>query len=55
MANGISANGAGTISQAEGDLAEVGADYDDLRQQVGQMVAMILAAPPPAEPSASGE
>ena len=31
------------------DLSEVGSDYDELRQQAGQMIALILAlAPPPA-------
>jgi len=37
-----------------GDLGEVGADYDDLRQQVDKMIAMILAAFPTVGPSASG-
>lgn len=30
-----------------GDLTEVGADYDQLRQQVGEMVALILGEVPP--------
>ena len=38
-----------------GDLAEVGADYDELRQQADQMIDMILVPRPPAEPPASGE
>ncbi len=32
-----------------GDLTEVGADYDDLRQQAGEMIALILASVPPAK------
>ena len=31
-----------------GDLTDVGSDYDELRQQVGEMVALILASVPPA-------
>jgi hypothetical protein len=47
MASGTFATGARTISQAEGgDLAEVGADYEDLRRQTGELIALILAAPP---------
>jgi len=30
-----------------GDLTEVGADYDALRQQAEALVALILSAPPP--------
>jgi HEPN domain-containing protein len=31
-----------------GDLTEVGADYDKLRQQAGELIALILAAVPSA-------
>jgi hypothetical protein len=31
-----------------GDLTEVGADYDQLRQQAGQMAALIVTEIPPA-------
>ncbi|HOX04721.1 MAG TPA: hypothetical protein P5555_21230 [Candidatus Paceibacterota bacterium] len=31
-----------------GDLTEVGADYDQLRHDVGEMVDLILSKPPPA-------
>lgn len=34
-----------------GDLAEVGADYEDLRRQAGELIALILAAAPPTEPT----
>lgn len=29
-----------------GDLADVGKDYDDLRQQAAEMITLILAATP---------
>jgi len=37
-----------------GDLSEVGADYGALRQQAGELIAMILAAFPPAQAGPSG-
>ncbi len=37
-----------------GDLTDFGADYDNLRQQAGEMIALILAsAPPPSQPEES--
>ena len=30
-----------------GDLTDVGADFEELRQQAGELVALILAEPPP--------
>jgi hypothetical protein len=30
-----------------GDLTEVGSDYDKLRQQAGELIALILATVPP--------
>ena len=38
-----------------GDLTEVGADYDHLRRQVGEMLVLIAGAiPPPARPADLG-
>jgi HEPN domain-containing protein len=33
-----------------GDLTEVGSDYEVLRQQAGEMIALILASVPPDKP-----
>jgi hypothetical protein len=35
-----------------GDLTEVGSDYEMLRQQAGEMIALILASVPPDKPVA---
>lgn len=34
-----------------GDLTEVGSDYELLRQQAGEMIALILASVPPNKPA----
>lgn len=34
-----------------GDLTEVGSDYDELRQQAGEMIDLILASVPPDKPA----
>ncbi len=38
-----------------GDLTEVGADYDDLRKQAGELIALILASVPPASQPGEGK
>jgi HEPN domain-containing protein len=34
-----------------GDLEDVGSDYDELRQQAGEMIDLILASVPPDKPA----
>jgi HEPN domain-containing protein len=34
-----------------GDLSTVGSDYDELREQTGDLVALILASVPPTKPA----
>ena len=34
-----------------GDLEDVGSDYDELRQQAGEMIDLILASVPPNKPA----
>lgn len=34
-----------------GDLTDVGSDYDELRQQAGELIALILTSVPPCSPS----
>ena len=38
-----------------GDLTEVGSDYELLRQQAGEMIALILASVPPPDKTAEEE